>query len=49
VLDPDGYAVAAISVAAPAMRTSQAEIIHRAKAPLLARARELGLALSAVG
>ncbi|MBI0535243.1 IclR family transcriptional regulator [Roseomonas sp. KE2513] len=47
VLDRDGYAVAAISVAAPAMRTSRAEIVERAKAPLLARAQELGLALAA--
>lgn len=49
VLDQEGHAVAAISVAAPAMRTSRAEIIERAKAPLLARSRELRLALAAVG
>lgn len=49
VLDREGYAVAALSVAAPAMRATAEDFVASVRAPLLARARELGLALDAAG
>jgi IclR family pca regulon transcriptional regulator len=49
VLDRGGQAIAALSVAAPAMRLSAAEFAAAVRAPLLAKAGELGLALAAAG
>lgn len=47
VLDRNGLAMAALSVAAPAMRMSAEGFAAAVRAPLLARARDLGLALAA--
>ena len=49
VLDRDGLAIAAISVAAPAMRLASKEFLTAVRNPLLTRAQELSVALSAVG
>jgi IclR family pca regulon transcriptional regulator len=49
VLDRDGFAVASISVAAPAIRTTVEDFVATVRAPLLARARSLGLALAVSG
>ena len=49
VLDRDGCAVAALSVAAPAVRVGQDAFVKAVRVPLLARAKELGAALSAAG
>ncbi|MGG5818563.1 IclR family transcriptional regulator [Falsiroseomonas sp. HW251] len=49
VLDRDGYSVAALSVAAPAVRVPKEDFVEAVRAPLVARARELGSAFSAAG
>jgi IclR family pca regulon transcriptional regulator len=49
VLDRGRHAIAALSVAAPAMRLSTEEFASAVRAPLLARAGELALALAAAG
>lgn len=49
VLDRNNFPVAALSVAAPAVRTTTEDFIATVRAPLLARAKELGLALAAGG
>jgi len=49
VLDRSCHAIAALSVAAPAMRASAEEFAAAVRVPLLARAGELGLALAAAG
>ena len=49
VLDRGGHAVAALSVAAPAMRASVEDFAATVREPLLARAQALGLALAAAG
>lgn len=49
VLDRSRHAIAALSVAAPAMRVSADEFAAAVRAPLLASAGELGLALAAAG
>ncbi|MCK8787835.1 IclR family transcriptional regulator [Roseomonas sp. NAR14] len=47
VLGRDGIAVAALSVAAPAMRLSAEAFVEAVRMPLVARAKELSLAFSA--
>ncbi len=49
VLDVSQHAIAAVSVAAPAMRLSAEEFALAVRAPLLEKAAELGLALAAAG
>jgi IclR family pca regulon transcriptional regulator len=49
VLDGSRHAIAALSVAAPAMRLSADEFAAAVRVPLLAKAGELGLALAAAG
>lgn len=49
VLDGSRHAIAALSVAAPAMRLSADEFVAAVRVPLLAKAGELGLALAAAG
>jgi IclR family pca regulon transcriptional regulator len=49
VLDPDGFAVGAISIAAPAIRISADDLKKRALAPLRAAAKDIARALEASG
>ena len=49
VLDPDGYALGAISIAAPSVRTSLNDLKKRGLGPLRAAVRETARALEATG
>lgn len=49
VRDRSGFPVAALSVAAPAMRATATDFVAAVREPLLGRARALGLALAAAG
>jgi IclR family transcriptional regulator, pca regulon regulatory protein len=49
VLGPDGYAIGAISIAAPRIRVSENELKNRALATLQAAARDVARALEASG
>lgn len=49
VLDPDGFALGAISIAAPAVRSSADDLKKRALAPLRAAAQNIARALEASG
>jgi IclR family pca regulon transcriptional regulator len=49
VLDPDGFAVGAISIAAPAVRSSADDLRKRALAPLRTAAQDIARALEASG
>jgi IclR family transcriptional regulator, pca regulon regulatory protein len=49
VLDTDGHAVAAVSVAAPAVRATPEDFLARSLTPIRAAAREIGMGLQASG
>jgi IclR family pca regulon transcriptional regulator len=49
VLDPDGFALGAISIAAPAVRSSAEDLHKRALAPLRIAAKDIARALEASG
>jgi IclR family transcriptional regulator, pca regulon regulatory protein len=49
VVDSDGHAVAAVSVAAPAVRASSEDFLTRSLEPIRAAAREIGQGLQASG
>ena len=49
VLDPDRYPIGAVSIAAPSVRTTQAELKQKALGPLRAAAEDISRALEASG
>ncbi|MGE3870836.1 MAG: IclR family transcriptional regulator C-terminal domain-containing protein, partial [Pseudorhodoplanes sp.] len=49
VLDIDGYPIAALSVAAPVVRTGADDFLSRTVAPVRAAAREIARAVQASG